>query len=346
MFTKFRALYPTGQLISELVTIYQGKFVVRVLVQLDGKTLVTAMSAGDTVELAEDQAWKRSLSLLDLNSPISVSATPSVATATKPLSVSPIPQREVTITPEKFSQTHQTHQSSFVNPQNQINQPAPIESYKLSSPEPVSKHSQPSTSTQPPKAANIPLPPKELESDAWLSSSYGVSTTDPEISPITALISDTSETALEKTSNFSESQSHQNIEEVKPLSTMAAMSDSDYAYGIPMEISPPSELIEDNSDAIAQIDVLLKRLKWKKEQESEYLLKAYGKMSQALLAREELLDFLDYLEIFAKTTEEITRLGWDSKQGRDYLKQAYGQIARHHLKKEELIDFLQYLESK
>jgi hypothetical protein len=323
MFTKFRVLYPTGQLISELVTIYQGKFVVRVLVQLDGKTLVTAMSAGDTVELAEDQAWKRSLSLLDLNSPVSVSATTSTtvsATAATPPPVSPVPQREIAVTPETISHTHQSH---FVNTQSQINQTA-----YSSPPEPV-------RSPQPPKAASEPLPPKQLDSDTWLSSSYGVSSPESEISPIPAPISSKSATVFS-----SESYSSTNESEVEPLSTIIG------ASATPLEISPPSELIEDNSEAIAQIDVLLKRLKWKKEQESEYLLKAYGKMSQALLAREELLDFLDYLEIFGKTTEEITRLGWDSKQGRDYLKQAYGQIARHHLKKEELIDFLQYLESK
>ncbi|OCR01385.1 hypothetical protein BCD67_23310 [Oscillatoriales cyanobacterium USR001] len=326
MFAKFRALYPTGQLISELVTIYQGKFIVRTLVQLDGKTLVTAMSAGDTVELAEDQAWKRSLSLLDLNSPVSFSTTPVT-----PPSVTPLPQPEVVITPEKVSPTHQ---NSFVNTQSQINQAA-----YLSPPETMSRISQPQASPQPPKAASIPLPPKQLGSDSWLSSSYGDSSIGQEISTIPVSTSIKSETGLTKPSNLPEFYSSVSELEVEPLSTMEEIA-------TPLEISPPSELIEDNSETIAQIDVLLKRLKWKKEQESEYLLKAYGKKSQDLLAKYELLDFLDYLEIFSKTTEEITRLGWDSKQGRDYLKQAYGEIARHHLTKEQLVDFLEYLESK
>jgi len=59
-----------------------------------------------------------------------------------------------------------------------------------------------------------------------------------------------------------------------------------------------------------------------------------------------LADFLEYLEIYSRTTEEIKRLGWTPNQGRDYLKQAYyGKEARHLLKPEELLDFLQYLES-
>ncbi|MDF0551996.1 hypothetical protein [Kamptonema sp. UHCC 0994] len=310
MFAQFRAFYPTGQLISELVTIYQGKFVVRTLIQVDGKTLATAMSAGDSVELAEDQSWKRSLSLLNLNSPTSVSTNPVTTSAIPP---------QVPLTTEK---NLPSDRGSFVNTKTQLN-----ESAYLPPPEPV-------RSPPPPKAASVPPAPKQLESDAWLSSSYGVSSQGQEIAAIPSPTGGKSETSFSPPTD-----SRPDVGEVEPLST-------DIQSGIPLEMSPPSETIEDNSDAIAQIDVLLKRLKWNKEQESEYLLQAYGKFSQGILARHELLDFLDYLEIFSKTTEEITRLHWDKKQGRDHLNQAYGKIARHQLNKEQLIDFLQYLESQ
>jgi len=111
-----------------------------------------------------------------------------------------------------------------------------------------------------------------------------------------------------------------------------------------MSVGIPSDSIEDISETIAQIDATLKRLKWTKKQENDCLQHNYGKPSQGLLSAAELIDFLEYLEIYSKTTEEIKRLGWSSSQGKDYLKQAYGQEARHFLNKVELLDFLQYLE--
>ncbi|HLO48900.1 MAG TPA: hypothetical protein VK211_10840 [Kamptonema sp.] len=344
MFAQFRTLYPTGQLISELVTIYQGKFVVRTLIQLDGKTVATAMSAGDTVELAEDRSWTRSLSILGLNSSVSVpapvttpdnplytatnrdiarediiSTAPTTAPKTVPAPLPQIPHRDIPLPTENPSIPQQ---GSFVNRKTQENEPT-----NLPAAEPIYPA---------PAATSVPPVPKQLDSDAWLSSSYGVSPLGQESSAIPSPISSSkSETEFPSVTHSSAYES-----EVEPQSTFIEANET------PLEISPPSEVIEDNSETIAQIDVLLKRLKWKKEQESEYLLQAYGKLSQGLLARHELLDFLEYLEIFSKTSDEIVRLGWDTKQGRDYLNQAYGKLARHQLNKEQLLDFLQYLESQ
>lgn len=68
MFAQFRTRYPTGSLISELLTIYQGKYVVRALAQVDGVVLATGLAAADTVESAEDQAKKRAIQGLSLDS--------------------------------------------------------------------------------------------------------------------------------------------------------------------------------------------------------------------------------------------------------------------------------------
>ncbi|HEY9297087.1 MAG TPA: hypothetical protein VIQ31_12090, partial [Phormidium sp.] len=67
MFAQFRVRYPTGSLISELLTIYNGKFVVRALVQIDGVTKATGMAVADTIELAEDQARIRALELIGIH---------------------------------------------------------------------------------------------------------------------------------------------------------------------------------------------------------------------------------------------------------------------------------------
>jgi hypothetical protein len=64
MITQFRNRYPNGSLISELLAIDHGKFIVRVLVQVEGVLLSTGLAAAETVELAEDQARKRALEIL------------------------------------------------------------------------------------------------------------------------------------------------------------------------------------------------------------------------------------------------------------------------------------------
>lgn len=66
MFSQFQVRYPTGSLISELLTIYNGKYVVRVAVEVDGVTRATGMAVADTIELAEDQARSRALEVMEI----------------------------------------------------------------------------------------------------------------------------------------------------------------------------------------------------------------------------------------------------------------------------------------
>lgn len=308
MFAQFRTLYPTGQLICELLTVHHGKFVVRSLVQVDGKTLATAMSAAESVEEAEDRARSRSLAVLGFNAP-----EPAVETVSAPLAAAVPPQAAVPVPPpqtpdpvadravtadklvadrvaDKFADI--PHQSIFVNTQEEFKEEPPIA--------PIPEPPPPAVDRTP--AAGFGS--KQLDSDAWLSSSYGEPIPEPEIP------------AVDRT------------ELLQPV-----------AVGI------PSDEIEDMSDTIAQIDAALKRLNWKEKQQTDCLKHNYGKLSQSLLTPAELVDFLEYLEIYSRTTEEIHRLKWSASRGKDHLKQAYGQEARHFLKTEQLLDFLQYLES-
>ncbi|MCC3407431.1 MAG: hypothetical protein JGK17_17925 [Microcoleus sp. PH2017_10_PVI_O_A] len=323
MFAEFRALYPAGQLICELLTIHHGKFVVRCLVQVDGKTLATGMSAAESVEEAEDRARSRAMAVLAFDAapapvaaavpvPAPAPAPAPVAAAAVPVPIAPPPAPAVPVpvgpalaplpvlempVPDKVELPHQ---SNFVNTEAKLNQ------------EPIAPVAEP----LPPKVDLPPavgFVPKQLDSDAWLSSSYGEPLPELEVPP---------------QSDRELSQGAAEVRESQPI-----------AVGI------PSDAIEDDSDTIAQIDAILKRLRWTKKQETDCLEQNYGKSSQRELASEQLADFLEYLEIYSRTTEEIKRLGWTANQGKDYLKQGYGKEARHFLNREELFDFLQYLES-
>ncbi|MEG4814594.1 hypothetical protein [Microcoleus sp. K5-D4] len=330
MFAEFRALYPAGQLICELLTVHNGKFVVRCLVQVDGKTLATAMSAAESVEDAEDRARLRAIAILGFAAPdraiASVDPAPvapvapvaSVAAVPPPAAVSPVaavPPPPPAAVPVPVGPTSvplpvlempvadklpPTDQSNFVKTEAKLNE------------EPIAPVPEPLPPTVD-RAEATGFVPKQLDSDAWLSSSYG--------EPLQELDVPTS----------SQSELLQGAAEVRELQ--------------PIAVGIPSDAIEDNSDTIAEIDAILKRLQWKKKQESDCLEQNYGKSSQRELSSEQLVDFLEYLEIYSRTTEEIKRLGWTPNQGKDYLKQGYGKEARHFLNQVELLDFLQYLES-
>ncbi|MFM7365541.1 MAG: hypothetical protein ACKO11_13805 [Cuspidothrix sp.] len=84
MLEQFQNLYPNGSIISELVEIFQGKYIVRVSIQLEGITRATAMAGDQTVEAAEDHAIDRALTVLGIkNIPVELpkSLIPSVAPA-------------------------------------------------------------------------------------------------------------------------------------------------------------------------------------------------------------------------------------------------------------------------
>ncbi|MEG3957982.1 hypothetical protein [Microcoleus sp. herbarium2] len=326
MFAEFRALYPAGQLICELLTVHNGKFVVRCLVQVDGKTLATAMSAAESVEDAEDRARLRSIAVLGLAAPDRASASVSPAPVAPVASVAPVaPVAPVAAVPVPVPPPDAVpvplgpalaplpvlempvseklplpHQSNVVKNEAKLNE-EPIA--------PVAEPLQPKVD----RAEATGFVPKQLDSDAWLSSSYGEPL--PELDVPAA----------------SQSEQLQGAAEVRELE--------------PIAVGIPSDAIEDNSDTIAHIEAMLRRFKWNKTQETDCLKHNYGKSSQRDLSSEQLADFLEYLEIYGRTTEEIHRVKWTSDQGKYYLRQAYGKEARHFLNHVELLDFLQYLES-
>ncbi len=68
MYAQFRAQYPMGSLLSELLQIHEGKYIVRASIQVGGSTLATGLSAAQTIEQAEDQARSRALVVLGIES--------------------------------------------------------------------------------------------------------------------------------------------------------------------------------------------------------------------------------------------------------------------------------------
>ena len=269
MFTQFRDRYPNGSLVTELSAIDHGKYIVRCLVQVGGTTLVTALAAAETVELAEDQARSRVLAILGIDStttpeeeetslvateaPTSVvtpnnststafSVDPGVAPATLTASLG---QTQPTLFPEAV-RTSETNSLS-VSEQNNDDIAAPTATRSL-------------LVDEVPFTEEFPSPEVETfqEIDTGLIKAEKMSSTPLNSPPVTPYSQSELETAT------------------------SAM--------------PATSTPIDFSDIIARTNVELKRLGWTNQQGRDYLVQTYGKRSRQLLTDDELLDFLHHLE--------------------------------------------------
>jgi hypothetical protein len=71
---KFRHRYPQGSLVSELIEIDRGTYIVKALVQIDNLILATALAGAATVEAAEDAAKERAIATLFLDQQPNISS--------------------------------------------------------------------------------------------------------------------------------------------------------------------------------------------------------------------------------------------------------------------------------
>lgn len=110
MLAQFQSLYPNGNLISELVQIFQGKYIVRASVQIEGVTRATGMASAETVEAAEDQARTRALMVLGITGTVqtSVQVAPETISPVKSNPVNPTFQESpsASLPDSKFGSNH------------------------------------------------------------------------------------------------------------------------------------------------------------------------------------------------------------------------------------------------
>lgn len=261
MIAQFRNRYPNGSLISELLAIDHGKYIVRVLLQVEEVILATGLAAAETVELAEDQARQRALDILGPGIVIPPSQPTTSVDSDLP---TPIPLREETALTESSGPV-------FTEAQPNMTVPATDESISTLSPESGSL-------------------PQSLPSEDWLSATYlspdkgkQKSNKDSQAHPSSAKVSSASLPPLPSNS--------------ADVSGNVPVLPEDLSVSpIPIRSSVRSMESQDFSSDIAKTDIQLQRLGWTNEQGVAHLKKTYGKRSRSHLTEEELLDFLNYLE--------------------------------------------------
>ena len=272
MLSQFRISYPKGCLISELVTIDHGKYVVRALVEVEGVTLATGLAAADTVENAEDQARTRALAVLGI---LATAETKQEQTKIIPADLTapltPTPTSQIPLIEEKLAQPAQSSEQTEFS---QVGS-EDISTSKLNF---SSKDtSDTAISVEP---SNVPLnddfPNMEVES----STEENTPLSTPTVVPPTN--TDTPISSLTPENNY-------------PQVELAA----------DVSNTPLTSGVIDFSEMVARSNIELKRLGWTKQRGVDYLLAKYNKKIRSELTDKELQEFLNFLELQPTPDEEV-----------------------------------------
>jgi hypothetical protein len=278
MYAQFRSQFPMGSLLSELLQIHEGKYIVRASIQVGGSTLATGLSAAHTIEQAEDQARSRALIVLGIE--------------VSPLHSGQNPLGQNHLGQNPLSQNHLS--------QNHLGQPysAPMH-FMQSEPEEL-PHRTPQARLSPPaqpdflpmgeaafqRALEVDWNPSDSPPLSFPTSEQQLSwlNTDPDPSPPSNAYLDARPS--EGTQPVSKRQrSPRSPSPQEPQRSEAPVAPTEQPMAAPIDLS----------DVIAQTDVELKRLGWTHVQGRRYLEKTYSKRSRQHLTDTELIEFLDYL---------------------------------------------------
>ena len=130
-------------------------------------------------------------------------------------------------------------------------------------------------------------------------------------------------------------------------------------------VEPPMDP-EDWSAELANLELQLKRLGWSRDQESTYLLRAFGHGSRSRLTRySDLVGYLQALaglspdddparcpvplrrtDLLGQCDQLLAQLGWDAARGRHLLEAQFGCSSRQQLNDAQLLEFNMQLESE
>lgn len=273
MLSEFRSRYPTGSLISELLTIYEGQYVVRTVIQVERVTLATGMAAERTLEQAEDRSRERALAVLGIAQP---------QTAVRHISE---PPRETPATSAPaFSTVHLGQGKTRSRPPSPpLGSPTGFSPPGIHSPAP----------TQPPP----PLEESSSTNDDWLYSAGGGASVEAEPTPSQG---DRPTPDFPDRSPTTDDSPYPEFESSSQPPPPGAPEDRSAAPTPPpprqtQAEHPPQESVN-LSDIIAQTTVEIRRLGWSNDQGRNFLKEQYGKPSRSMLTEEELLEFLEFLK--------------------------------------------------
>lgn len=263
MLTKFRERYPQGSLVSELVKIDRGIYIVKASVQIDSIVLATGLAASDKIEVAEDKARERAIATLALD----LHQTSVDNLKTKKSAVNS------TLPDSKLSNSEQmpsvlANMDSNISDNNDSTE-------TLSKPSPAIA---PKTSTAKIEPTIVSEPP----------------TPEPFLEPENPEINLNPEPVINSGNLFEGTAAKEQYGNL-------LAENNDITSQLPtsnVNLNPESEATEtiDFNEIKQKTDIEIKRLGWTKDDGREFLKTRYGKRSRLHLTDEQLLEFLRYLE--------------------------------------------------
>jgi hypothetical protein len=277
LLAQFQERYSQACLLSQLLTIYQGKFVVQVSVQIEGVVRATGMAAAETIELAEDQARARAIALVATQETTSVPEKSDFVDFTPPLTA---PGNSNLSNLESSTPTIASTDYPEINPENSTDyssltelnfEPVIDEDFGI---EPKT----PTTTNQVTTLSNVtPFVPPTFKDDLPL-----------DFLPVTEPI-DLSDTliAIEtqlRNLRWTAKQEHNYIQRIYKKESRDLLSTQQlYEFLNYLQV-------------FAQTSKELERLGWDNQQGQDYLMENYNKKSRQYLSYQELNEFLQHLQ--------------------------------------------------
>lgn len=276
MLAKFRQRYPQGSLVSELVEIDRGLYIVKVSVQVENIILATALAGADRIETAEDAARERAIAalMLDTHPLVSVdNSTPVVNGGTTPTTSGKTQPAMINQEPVKIGRNNSSNNTRIVNfSKDQSELPSQA---KTSTSEISTLDVMPSTSISKSSASQI------IESEVNEEVAQAVQAETQPIANPGNLFDGTFATETSENTSLSE---HHNIIAETSSTSIDSITDTGSMETI------------DFNDIKQKTDIEIRRLGWTKDDGREFLKSRYGKRSRLHLTDEQLLEFLHYLE--------------------------------------------------
>ena len=297
MLAQLRLQYPQSCLISELLEIKHGKYIVRALVQVEGVLIATGLGSGETVEIAEDHARERVLAILDLEASLSTTAIAPVVPAT-PLMAAPVtpPQVETLLAAPVMTAIAPPIPTPLIAPPIVVVANPVIQPVVTETPAPIVTETLASEIKTP---VDIIQPQPKIEEEI-IQEAVSPQETSPQ-PPIPT---------IEKTEKVEKTEKIVSLH-IVPDTQPAETYPQPVVAGVPdlesSKFSAEKEekkaksktlpvAIPDIKDVMAKTEIEIRRLGWTTQQGRNFLLQRYGKRARTLLSDEELLDFLSYLE--------------------------------------------------
>jgi hypothetical protein len=310
MIHQFRILYPQGSLISELIKIDCGKYLVKASIQVDGITLTTGLAAADTIELAEDRARQRALEAIALDAIVGQETKQSSSLTTEKSiaeSEKEIVETISSSTPSEAIEAIETKEETPVTP---VAKKTKKEKKKSTDREPISLQDEPSSNLNTVNLEPEPITEKEIEKGnrdredlvkSWFPEQNDIEENVPDSSDRShteSYLEEPEEIIQEKQGSlFDESISSNFTEEVSVKEPDLSIQDKNQNIeDRDISNSKNDYELESFADVKAQTDVEMKRLGWTITQGRDFLVTTYGKRSREILTINELQEFLKHLQ--------------------------------------------------